>query len=180
MTFSFSQNSPRSRFFKALTLIALSLSLTHCSLLPKSAPKEAGGPKSKVFFASYEQVWRAAQLALASYPMRVNNMDTGLLETDLIGGSDAWTPPGKKERIPNAQNYIIRIQVIRGRSRRSKAVKVIVEKVIRIKSNFFSDARSIASNGLEEKVILYRTRRILTIERAIESALSEEDENEES
>ena len=126
----------------------------------------------QVFFAPFDQVWRAAQVAIARDPVRINNMDTGLLETDLIGGSSAWQPPGADKDIPNAEHYIIRMQVIKGRSATEKAVKVIVEKVIRIKSNFFADAKPVVSSGLEEKVILYRTGRILSIERAIEAALN--------
>lgn len=131
------------------------------------------GPLEQVFFAPYDQVWRATQLAIARYPMRVNNMDTGLLETDLIGGANAWHPPGTDKKIPNAQAYILRVQVIKGRSLSEKAVKVVVEKIIRIKSNFFADAKPVPSDGLEEKIVLYRTGRILTIERALEAALNQ-------
>ena len=161
-----------------IALLLILISSSGC-VLTQEKKDIVEGPLEKVFFAKYEQVWRAAQLALARYPMRVNNMDTGLLETDLIGGANAWTPPGGKDRIPNAQHYTIRMQVIRGRSQRSKAVKVLVEKVIRLKSSFFSDAKELPSDGLEERVILYRTGRILTIEKAIEAVLADKESNEE-
>lgn len=164
---------------RQISLLISPLIFAGCALFPAKKTEDRDGPKSKIFYASYEQIWRASQLALANYPMRINNMDTGLLETDVIGGLDAWTPPGqRKRRISSSQHYIIRMKVIKGKSRRTKAAKVIVEKRIRRKASFFSDSQNIGSDGLEEEIILYRTNRILKIEKAIEAAMADSNENE--
>ena len=160
---------------RRLSLAVLTVLLfSGCAMLdPDHGSNEPVGPYEQVFFASFEQVWRAAQLALARYPMRVNNMDTGTLQTDLVGGGSAWKAPTDKKRISNAQHYAIVVNVIKGRSLSSKAVKVVIEKRVRKKTSFFSDTKELQSDGLEERVIGYRIGRILTIERAIERALKD-------
>ena len=80
------KKSPISHAVKwSSSFLALSLILTSgCGFMQTQSPKEPLGPKEKVYFGKYDRVWRATQLALASYPIKVNNMDLGIIETDII------------------------------------------------------------------------------------------------
>ena len=62
----------------------------------------------KVFNYSYEAVWRAAQLTL-KYPIAVNNIDNGVLETEWIRSSDGFIAPGAIKEPSAGSKYKIPI-----------------------------------------------------------------------
>lgn len=126
------------------------------------------GPREQVFYANFDEVWRAVNFVLQPYPLRISNMDQGNLETDMIRGYRIWSPPYKSENAATAENYRLNIRVIKGAPINGRpATKVNIVKELQIQSDFFSEPRSLPSDGLEEKSILYRIGREITIERAI-------------
>jgi hypothetical protein len=147
---------------------------TGCAVFEeKAGPKPVLGPQEKIFYAEFDDVWRATQLALqspTSYPLRVNNMDTGILETELIKGSMTWTAPHVTEPPSGGLAYRLVVRVIKGNVGVRHAHKVIVLKDGQMQRDFFSDPEPIPSDGLEEKVILYRIDRELQIDRALKRA----------
>lgn len=145
---------------------------TACALFgPTRGPEPTYSPRENVFFAAYEEVWRASQLALQNYPMRVNNMDLGVLETDIIKGFSAWTPPHDPEqRRSTGLSYKLSVRVIRGNVDGKEAHKVTIKKDIQVQRDFFSNPEPRPSDGLEESVILYRIGREILIERALQQA----------
>ncbi|MEK6556574.1 MAG: hypothetical protein AABZ31_15095, partial [Bdellovibrionota bacterium] len=68
-----------------LTIFSCSLALTGCALSDKDsdATVEQLEPVVQVYEATYDEVWRAMQKAFSRYPIRLNNADTGELETDV-------------------------------------------------------------------------------------------------
>ncbi len=150
---------------------SLSLLLSACALLPAKHKSEVTGPVEQVFHASYEEVWRASQLALQNYPMRVNNMDLGLLETDVIRGfSSTWTPPHQTQNPSGGLAYKIVVKVVKGSLQQKAAQQVSVFKDVSLQKDFFSDTQKKASDGLEEQSILYRITREIQIDRAIQKS----------
>lgn len=156
-----------SKFF----LATLTMSLLGCAVFEeKAGPKPVGLPQEKIFYGQFEDVWRATQLALqepTSYPLRINNMDTGIFETEMIKGSQVWRPPGAAEVNGGGYAYRIIVRVIKGNTNGKQAYKVTVQKEMQIQRDFFSEPEKIPSDGLEEKVILYRVDREMQIDRAI-------------
>jgi hypothetical protein len=151
------------------------LALSGCaSLTPQpedvSAQASRQGPKQKVFYAPYDQVWRAAQLAMAKYYMSVNNMDTGVLETDFIKGADGWKAPDATKDPSSGVRYKITLRLVKGKSGSRPSVRAAVSKKLEIQRDFFSDSETLNSDGLEEMIILYRIDRELTIENALKRA----------
>lgn len=123
--------------------------------------------QQKIFFAPYESVWRAAQVALR-YPISLNNMDNGALETDWIRALDGFIPPGKNRRVPSAGvRYRLLLTLVKGRYQGRESVKVSIKKVIQRQADFFADPQELQTDGLEEKVILYRIERELIIHEAL-------------
>lgn len=162
------------RICKFLVLGMVTLGFSGCALFEqKAGPKPVTGPQEKVFFASFDDVWRATQLALQSptaYPLRVNNMDTGVLETEPIKGAQAWSPPHVTDPPTGGVSYRLSVRVIKGNLSGRQAFKVTVLKEASIQRDFFSEPEPIVSDGLEEKIILYRIDRELQIDRALKRA----------
>lgn len=145
-----------------LTFVAF---LTACSSTPEIVDTEY----SKVFNAPYDLVWRATQQALLNYPMNINNMDTGYLQTLFITGKHRYLAPHNREEIlPSGYQYRLNINIERGGSR----TKVLVAKEVRMQRDFFSDPSAKPSDGFEEKMILYRIKREITIEKILKKLMS--------
>ncbi len=123
----------------------------------------------KVFYASYDNVWRAAQLAL-KYPVSVNNMDNGILETDFIKADDGFVSPEEIKVLSSGIRYKITMILARGKVDARDSVRVTINKVIEKKRDFFADPEILSSDGLEEKVLFYRMERELTIDEALKRA----------
>lgn len=145
-------------------------SFTSCALFQEQKPPESYiGPREEVLYADFEEVWRATNIALQTYPLRLSNMDEGLVETDEVKGYRTWRPPFPRSK-PAGTTYKISIRVVRGSSGERKATKVIILKDTRVQRDFFSNAKQVPSDGLEEKALLYRIKREIQIERALNQA----------
>ena len=144
---------------------------TGCALFEeRTGPQMMFGPREQVYFATFEETWKAVNFALQAYPLRISNMDQGTLETDMIRGYRIFTPPYKSETAATSESYRIIIRVIKGALNDKPATKVTLVKEAQLQSDFFSDPKSLPSDGLEEKTILYRISREIQIERAIARA----------
>jgi hypothetical protein len=146
--------------------------LSGCALFEeRSGPATMFGPREQVYYATYEEVWRAVNFVLQPYPLRISNMDQGTLETDMIRGYRVWSPPYKSESSASAEAYRLTIRVIKGAPLAGKpATKVTIVKEVQLQRDFFSDPQALPSDGLEEKSVLYRIGREIQIERAIARA----------
>ncbi len=152
-------------------LVALVCGLAGCALFEeRKGPPTFYGSREETFFATFEEAWRASNLALQAYPLRVSNMDQGILETDTIHGFKVWVPPYKPDAASAGQTYHLTLRVIKVAHEDRQAIRVLLLKDTEVQVDFFSDPRSVASDGLEEKAILYRIGREIQIERALAKA----------
>lgn len=126
----------------------------------------------KVFYYPYESVWRASQLSL-KYPLAVNNMDTGNLETEYIKGLDGWLEPEAKKDPSPGIRYKISLNLVKGTINGKEVVRMTMNKKLELKRDFFSEPENIQSNGLEELTIFYRIERELIIEDALKKVASQ-------
>ncbi|MDZ4678466.1 MAG: hypothetical protein SGI74_13285 [Oligoflexia bacterium] len=150
---------------KLISSFLILIVITGCVTNPKNDPpiKE---PESRIYGDAYEQVWRSMQLALRKYPVKINNIDLGVLETDYVRGDKVFTDPNDTRPKPGYR-YKITVRVVRGRVEGKAAVEVIVLKSAEIQPDFFSGFQAVSSNGLEEISILYRIGRYLEIDRIL-------------
>jgi hypothetical protein len=154
-----------------LVLVLALLGTAGCALIEdRATPQTYYGPRDQVYYANFEEVWRAVNLVLQPYPLRVSNMDQGVLETDEIKGNRVFSPVYKGGEASGGESYRISIRVIKGQLGSKAATKVTVVKDAQIKVDFFSDPRNIPTDGLEEKTLLYRIGREVQIERALAKA----------
>jgi uncharacterized lipoprotein len=150
---------------KLLLSVCLITLLTACAT--NKGTKESK-EYSKVFKTNFDTLWRATQQALLNYPMNVNNMEAGFLQTLYISGKNRYMPPhlqGKKN-YPSGYQYRLNINIIKGKSRS----KISILKEARLKKDFFSDPIDLDSDGYEEKLLIYRISREIKIENLLKRA----------
>ncbi|HMN67968.1 MAG TPA: hypothetical protein PKC28_05460 [Bdellovibrionales bacterium] len=156
------------------------MNVTACALFEeRKGPESFYGPREQVFYAGFEETWRAVNLVLQPYPLRVSNMDQGVLETDNIRGFRIWGPPHKGDVATNGETYRLTVRVVRGALERRAATKVIIVKDAQLARDFFSDPKAMPSDGLEEKTVLYRIGREIQIERALARAQKKQNQKTE-
>ena len=128
-------------------------------------------PLSHIYRANFDQVWRNIQLAMRRYPVRVNNIDAGVLETDYIKGDKIFSEPAPAEVKPQpGLRYKITVRAVKGNSEGTPVVQVTLLKTSELQENFFDGFRPIPTNGLEERTILYRIGRFLEIDQILAKA----------
>lgn len=156
----------REKAFLKILLGAAALSFLGCGLFSKSTDQTAEvirqSTHQKVFFATYENVWRAAHTVIR-YPIASENQDTGLLETEYIKAADGFLPPDRLRPPSSGIRYKINLIFARGKTDGRESTRVTIEKKIERQKDFFSEIEPIESDGLEEKVIFYRMERELVI-----------------
>ena len=137
-----------------------------------AAKEKVNQPLSDIFDAKYEDVEMALKQALVLYPTRVDNTEAGIYETDFVKGAARFQAPNKsKDDFPSGFRYRILARLVRGANKNGHtAVKVVILKQAELARDFFATAEPLPSDGLEERVILYRIRRVLQIERAAKRA----------
>jgi hypothetical protein len=135
-----------------------------------SAERVVHGPATKVFAASYEQTWRAAQKAMVNYPIRVNNIDSGLIESEVIKGQELWPAPHKERRKQPGLRYQITLRATKGNSGQNEATSVSIQKKSALEKDFFSGESQLPSDGSEEEMLMYRIDREIILENALDKA----------
>lgn len=168
--------APLNKGLAKLSLVLIfSLLSTACSITPKKSSNYYG-PREQVYYANFEEVWRSVNLVLQSYPIRISNMDQGIIETDQIRGYRVWTPPHKPNDTSGGLAYRLVLHVIRGHYDGRNAIRVTILKDKSLQKDFFSEAENQPSDGLEEKSLLYRIGREIQIERALEKVQKQKDQ----
>lgn len=154
-----------------LALGILYLNLLGCADTSEIEETVVAHPQSynNTYKYPYEEVWRAAQISLSTYPIRINDMDAGVLETDSLKVGQGWTSPHQKKNLAG-RKYKIQMKLTKGTSKNEPAIMVKILKTIEVQKDFFANVETAGSDGLEESSLLYRIDRELTIDRAIKRA----------
>jgi hypothetical protein len=154
-------------------------SLTACALFEeRKGPEKIPGPREKIFNAGFEDVWKSVNLVLQPYPLRISNMDQGILETDVIRAGRIWTTAYPMPNPPTGEVYKLIIRVIKGSKGEKTATKVSILKDTQVQVDFFSDPKTVSSDGMEETSLLYRIDREIMIERALARAQKKQNEKQ--
>ena len=142
--------------FLSFLLIAL---LSACVTMQPAVDKI--GPISKIFYTNYQKVWQAVMLVLEDYPIEVENNEKGYIKTELIEENTLWKPPFLVKKTEGKYRLIIKIK--KGKSNEDPVVQVSIWKKITFQKGFISEPEIAPSSGLEEKALLYRIFREITI-----------------
>jgi hypothetical protein len=152
---------------QSIVLIFFLLCLSACASTSGTRSErdiEGADPEEQTFSEGFDSVWRAVQLAMAEYPIKVSNQDSGIIETDYIKQDQGWQKPGQSRLPPGGRRYKLNVRVFKGKD--SVDTRIVIAKNADMKKNFFAETKSIPSDGLEELSIMYRVERELKIEKA--------------
>lgn len=156
--------------FVFLSLVLLS---SGCSLFDRQPDPQRDALKQsthqRLFFASYDAVWKAAHTTL-KYTIASENQDTGYLETEYIKAVDGFLPPDTQKNPSAGIRYKLIFSFAKGKTDGRESTRVTVEKRIERLRDFFSEPDAMASDGLEEKVLFYRIERELIVAEALKKA----------
>lgn len=161
-----------------VSLIASSsLVFSSCSLFEKRAETAdqaiEKASNQKVFFAPYDQVWKAAHTTL-KYTIATDNQDYGLIETDFVKAVDGWLPPYKNKPDLPGSRYKLIFTFAKGKTNGRESTRVTLEKKIEVFKSIISDTQTVSSDGQEEKIIFYRMEREIIIAQALKKAVEVE------
>lgn len=118
----------------------------------------------RVYRSTFEEVWRAVQQAIIAYPLKVNNMDVGQIQTTPIRGNAQYKAPAPLASSSGGHRYTLTINVIK---ESPKVTKVTIVKDMVVHRDFISRPENLISEGYEENVLLYRVGREIDIEKAL-------------
>ena len=153
--------------FKILFLCSL-FSLSGCN--PEGLKPDGvtpGIPVERVYSGEYGDVEMAIRASMKKYPVKEDNLDSGIFETDYIRGDKMYRAPGSHDRLESGTRYRIQIHTIKGKVEGKPATQLIIKKIIEKTRDFFAESEPLPSDGLEENIIFYRVQRELAIAKAI-------------
>ena len=83
-----------------------------------------------MYYGEYNDVEMAIRASMKKYPVKEDNLDAGIFETDFIKGDRMYRAPGSHERIESGVRYRISIHTIRGKVEGKTATQLIIKKLI--------------------------------------------------
>ncbi|NBX92366.1 MAG: hypothetical protein EBQ85_03940 [Proteobacteria bacterium] len=150
----------------ALLNLAVSVALLGCASQPVNEPFH-----TRLYVGTYDDVWLACLKSLNDYPLKVSNKDSGKIQTETVNGPYnelVLTYPAPLE-LPEKFRYSLRFNFAKLVSEKTNKplVRIRVIKELEQFQDFYTGWTSYPSDGLEEKVLLYRVQQVLNMERAI-------------
>jgi|694.fasta_scaffold58377_6 hypothetical protein len=149
-----------------LAVLAISVVLFGC------ASQQTGAPfQTRLYVGTYDDVWLACLKALNDYPLKVSNKDSGKIQTETVNGPYnelVLTYPAPLE-LPEKFRYSLKFNFAKLVSEKTNKplVRVRVIKELEQFQDFYTGWLSYPSDGLEEKILLYRVQQVLNMEKAI-------------
>ena len=122
----------------------------------------------KTIKGKYEQIFHAAQLSLAGYPIAISDMEAGVLKTGIIRNEQMWLPPFLNKRILFGHRYTVSIQLLKVKGK--DIVQVTIVKDMEYKRSFFEEYQKVKTKGLEEIALFYRIQRELLFHRKLNAS----------
>ncbi|OFZ23617.1 MAG: hypothetical protein A2202_04635 [Bdellovibrionales bacterium RIFOXYA1_FULL_36_14] len=126
---------------------------------------------SQVYNATYAQTWQAVIQFAKKYDLAVQNQEAGIIKTRDIDNTlelnftDSF---GSKDSVKSAKFKVI-INVVKGYRGNKEITKVTIFKRQMVEQDFLQGYKVIASDGIFEKVALYRIGKILSVDNKIQN-----------
>lgn len=128
-------------------------------------------PVSRSYITSLGALETAIGQSLVKYPLRIHNLEAGVIETDFVTGKNRFQPAHQPSSFSSGYRYRLIVHIVKGTLDEQAAYNVQIVKKIEILRDFFSDPEPIPSDGLEEQALLYRIERELAIRDLVKKSL---------
>ena len=156
---------------RLLSFIVLGLTgvfYSSCVSIPRSSEPFV----TRLFEGTYDDVWLASLKALNDYPLKLSNKDAGRISSEVINGPYnelLFTHP-EPIQLPDRFRFSLKFNFGRLESNDHKSmIRIRVVKELEQFQDFYSGWTNYQSDGLEERLVLYRIEHILAMERSLAS-----------
>ena len=139
---------------------------------------------TRVYEGTYDDVWLAALKSVNDYPLKISNKDSGKIVSELVNGpyNDLFLTPPESIDLPEKYRYSLKFTFAKLQTDEEKSrplVRVRLEKNLEQFHDFYTGWLPFPSDGLEERLLLYRIEHVLKMEnqltKEIESANSKKE-----
>ncbi len=150
------------------------LSLVLCSCASKPALEPF---KTRIYDGAYEDVWSSALKALSDYPLKLNNKDTGKIQTEVINGpyNDLLFSHPEGIDLPERFRFSMRFNIAKvdEDEEQGPTIRVRVIKDLQRFVDFYTGWVDYPADGVEERLLLYRLEHLLKMEQKLTELASE-------
>lgn len=124
---------------------------------------------TRVYEGTYDDVWLAALKSVNDYPLKISNKDSGKIISELVNGpyNDLFVNPPEGIDLPEKYRYSLKFTFAKLQTDEEKSrplVRVRLEKSLEQFHDFYTGWLPFPSDGLEERLLLYRIEHILRME----------------
>ena len=152
---------PFFRFFATAFLLLLSA----CAHTPPAEPY-----LTRLYAGSYDEVWTASLKALNDYPLKISNKDSGKIQSEVVNGpyNDLLFQYPEAIELPERFRYSLKLNFAKLATEDNEVLtRVRIIKDLEKFHDFYTGWTAGQSDGLEEKVLLYRIEHILRMEKLL-------------
>ncbi len=136
-----------------------------CSTPPSRKPFH-----TRIYDGSYDELWASSLKALADYPLKLSNKDTGRITTEVVNGpyNDLLFQYPEKIELPERYRYSMDFNFakLQGDDKRPLTRVRVVKNLERFQ-DFYTGWTPYYSDGIEEQVLLYRMEHLLKMDKTM-------------
>lgn len=154
------------------------LSLSLLVLSACAGRKSARIYHTRIYDGNYDQVWDATLKTLRDYPLKLSNKDSGRIETEVVNGpyNDLLFAYPDKLEVPERFRYTVGFNFAKYASEDDRPLtRIRAIKNLERFQDFYVGWTPYPSDGLEERVLLYRVQHILQMEKRLTKAAYQKD-----
>lgn len=125
---------------------------------------------TRLYTGNFDEVWIASLKALNDYPLKLSNKDAGKIQSEVVNGpyNDLLFTYPEGIELPERFRYAVRLNFARLISEDDQpVVRVRVIKDLERFVDFYTGWTPFPSDGLEERVLLYRIEHLLKMEQTM-------------
>lgn len=139
------------------------LGVIGCTHTPNSEPFQ-----TRIYDANYDLVWDMAVKALADYPIKISNKDAGKIHTEVVNNpyNELFLTFPEKIDLPERFRYSLKLSIANITEKDDDTlVRIRVTKELEKFHDFYTGWLPYGSDGIEEKLILYRIQHLIEMEK---------------
>jgi hypothetical protein len=132
---------------------------------------------TRLYIGKYDDVWLAALKALNDYPLKLSNKDSGKIQSEVVNGpyNDLLFQYPEPIELPERFRYSLKLnfaKLVTDDDQPLTRVRII--KDLERFQDFYTGWLPYPSDGLEEKILLYRIEHILRMQEALQRRQDED------
>ena len=153
-------------FLRSLCLFSLFFAVG-CASLDNPPQREF---YTRIYDGPLDEVWVAALKSLSDYPLKMSNKDSGQIISELVNGpyNDLLLTYPERIELPERFRYSLSLNFAKLISENDKPLtRIRVIKKLEKFQDFYTGWTAYPSDGIEERVLLYRVEHLLRMEKML-------------